>query len=178
MIEVNLLPKEYLKKSFRFSLGKAGLYGVVGAVGVVLMLMVITVYQVHQIGELDDNIARARKRAAMLQKDIQLVDALTDVKAKISSRMAAVETLDQHRSVWVRILEEIAKDVPEFVWLGRFSEGEPVESGTAPDGDSAVIQQTAPGSGMPTVKRVSTVLCLGVKGKPPRTATERISREA
>ncbi len=61
----------------------------------------------------------------MLQKDIQVVDALTDVKDKINRRMSAVERLDRHRSVWVRILGDVAADVPEFVWLAGFREKAP-----------------------------------------------------
>lgn len=122
MIEINLLPKGYRKKQVSFSFGKTGLYAVVAAAGVVLMLIGVTVYQMNQVASLDDGIAKARQRAEMLEKDIKLVDALTDVKAKISARMAAVERLDSHRSSWVRILEDISGNVPEFVWLARFTE--------------------------------------------------------
>ena len=124
MIEINLLPKEYSRRSFDFSLGKAGLYMIGGAVGVVCMLFVITFLQKAQITELDTNIARAKRRAAMLQKDIQLVEGLESVKSKITQRMAAVERLDSHRNVWVQILEEVARDVPEFVWLVKFNQEE------------------------------------------------------
>ncbi len=128
MIEINLLPKEYLKKSLSFSLGKAGLYGIIGVAGVTLMLIGVTLYQIHQVSSLEDNIERAQRRAAMLEKDIQLVDALIDVKNKITNRMTAVERLDSHRSAWVRILEDVARNVPEFVWLGHFKEEPPVDS--------------------------------------------------
>jgi len=124
MIEINLLPKEYRKRSFDFSLGKSGLYVIGGAVGVVVMLIAITFYQKHQLSELNDNIARANRRAAMLQKDIALVEGLENVKVKITQRMAAVEKLDRHRTVWVQILEDVARNVPEFVWLAKFSEVE------------------------------------------------------
>ncbi len=122
MIEINLLPKGYRKKQVSFSVGKSGVYAVAGAIGVVLMLIGVTVFQINQLASLNGNIEKAQQRAAMLQKDIQLVDALTDVKEKISARMAAVEQLDSHRSAWVRILEDISVNVPEFVWLGRFTE--------------------------------------------------------
>ena len=122
MIEINLLPKEYHKRSFDFSLGKAGFYVIGGAVGVVCLLFAITFFQKSQISELDVNIARAQRRAAMLQKDIQLVEGLETVKAKITQRMAAVERLDSHRNVWVQILEELARDVPDFVWLVKLSQ--------------------------------------------------------
>lgn len=122
MIEINLLPKSYQKKSFDFSLGKTGIYAIAAAAGIVLMLITITIYQNYQMSELESNIEKARQRAAMLERDIQLVDALSDVKNKVQMRMAAVERLDSHRSAWVRILEDVTKNVPEFVWLSRFEE--------------------------------------------------------
>ncbi len=122
MIEINLLPKQYYKKGINLSFGKTGLYAIAGVIGIMCMLAGVTFYQWQQVKKLDNNIAKARQRAAMLQKDIQLVDALLDVKNKIRDRMAAVERLDSHRSSWVRILENLATDVPEFVWLARFTE--------------------------------------------------------
>ena len=122
MIEINLLPRDYLKKPFSLAFGKTGLYAVAAVAGITFMLIGVTFYQIHQLNTLEDNIAKARQRAAMLEKDIQLVDALIDVKSKITSRMAAVERLDSYRSAWVRILEDMSRNVPEFVWLGQFTE--------------------------------------------------------
>jgi hypothetical protein len=51
-----------------------------------------------------------------------MVDALIDIKAKITNRMEAVERLDRHRGAWVRILEDMSKNIPEFVWLSTFTE--------------------------------------------------------
>lgn len=122
MIEINLLPKEFLKKGLGVSFGKTGLYALVGVAGVILMLIGVTFYQIHQRATLEEKITIANRRAVMLQKDIKVVDALLDVKTKITQRMAAVERLDSHRSAWVRILTDVAKDVPEFVWLGKIEE--------------------------------------------------------
>ncbi len=122
MIEINLLPKSYLKGSRTISLGKVGIYMIAAAAGVVLMLASISFYQIHQLDQLGESIAKANQRAALLQKDIKLVDALTDIKQKISNRMVAVESLDRHRSVWVRILEDVARNIPEFVWLATYKE--------------------------------------------------------
>lgn len=122
MIEINLLPKNYLKGTRTLSLGKVGIYVIAGAVGVVLMLAAVTLFQIHQLDQLEENIAKANQRASLLQKDIKLVDGLTDLKGKISKRMVAVERLDRHRSVWVRILEDVARNIPEFVWLAVYKE--------------------------------------------------------
>ncbi len=124
MIEINLLPKGYRKKQVSFSFGKSGFYAVAAVTGVVVMLVGVTLLQMGQLASLDSDIQKARQRAAMLEKDIQLVDALTDVKDKITDRMHAIERLDSHRSAWVRILEDLSGNVPEFVWLGRFTEKE------------------------------------------------------
>ncbi|MFH1687243.1 MAG: PilN domain-containing protein [bacterium] len=124
MIEINLLPKGYQKTGFSLSMGKSGLYAVAGGAAVVVALMAVTMFQLGELKDLDQNIERAKQRAEMLRKDIQIVDALTDVKAKITRRVAAIERLDRNRSVWVRILEEMSGDVPEFVWLTRFTEHE------------------------------------------------------
>lgn len=122
MIEINLLPKGYLKGSRGISLGKAGVYGVAGAIGIVIMLGAVSMYQSMRLSDLEKDIERASQRASLLQKDIQLVDALTEVKAKISQRMMAVERLDRHRSVWVRVLSDVAANIPEFVWLSLYTE--------------------------------------------------------
>ncbi len=122
MIEINLLPKGYLKGGSNFSIGVAGKYVVAGGVGLCLILCAITFYQMGQVSELEENIAKANRRAETLRQDIRMVDALTEVKGKITQRMTTVERLDRHRSAWVRILEDLASNVPEFVWLGQVSE--------------------------------------------------------
>ncbi len=139
MIEINLLPKNYAKKSIDFSLGKTGVYVIAAAAGIVLMLIAVSFYQKYQLSNLDTNIQKARQRAAMLEKDIKLVDALTDVKDKITERMQAVERLDSHRSAWVRILEDMSRNIPEFVWLGKFTE-EPLASADKKDAKNKTNQ--------------------------------------
>ena len=138
MIEINLLPKGYLKGGRGLSLSKAGVYAMAAGAGVVVVLAGITFYQMSQLGQLEENIARAEKRASLLRQDIRMVDALIDVKDNITWRMTAVEELDRHRSAWVGILQDLASNVPEFVWLGAFRELEveapssDVDSGTTP----------------------------------------------
>ena len=132
MIEINLLPKNYLKGSRGISLGKVGVYAVAAAAGIIIMLGAITFYQLFKLDELQANIEKANQRAALLQKDIQLVDALTDVKAKITRRMSAVERLDRHRSVWVRVLSDVAANVPEFTWLSNYAEVNPEVNNNQP----------------------------------------------
>jgi len=122
MIEINLLPKDHRKSTGSFHFGKAGIYFAAGAIGSVAVLVAITFYQISQLSSLKTDIERANQRAQMLREDIRMVDALTDVKGKIHQRISAVERLDRHRSAWVRILQDISSNVPEFVWLDQFRE--------------------------------------------------------
>jgi Tfp pilus assembly protein PilN len=154
MIEINLLPKDYLKGQRNFSFGKTGLYVVTGAIGVVVMLIVVTFYQMRQVSTLENNIQRANERAAMLQKDIKLVDGLLDVKTKINQRMAAVEKLDRHRTVWVRLLQDVASNVPDFVWLAELREVQPKVNPNQPANNpnahgGAPNQPSGPTTGQP-----------------------------
>ncbi len=146
MIEINLLPKDYLKGSHLLALGKAGRYAIAGAAAVVVILVGISFYQIHQLGQLESNIEKANQRAAMLRQDIQFVDALIDVKNKITRRMAAVERLDRHRSAWVRILEDLGRNVPEFIWLASFRETEPEAETGAEQGKTLDDKQSGEGA--------------------------------
>ncbi|MCX6826315.1 MAG: PilN domain-containing protein [candidate division Zixibacteria bacterium] len=141
MININLLPRQYLRRSGSFNLGKNGLYvlGVTG--GVILMLAAVTLYQRHQMSQLNAKMEIARSRTMQLQRDIKMVDALIDIKAKITNRMEAVESLDRHRSAWVRILEDLTRNVPEFVWLSSFQEVKPKQPAQSQTGKNV---NTAP----------------------------------
>ncbi len=156
MLEINLLPKEYLKKGLSLSFGKTGLYALMGIGGVIVMLVGVTFYQINQLAGLEEKISIANRRAVMLQKDIKVVDALIDVKTKITQRMAAVERLDSHRSAWVRIMTDVAKNVPEFVWLGKIEEVKEVQDPKKAKATDAGTSQTAPQpqvqGGVPTVQ--------------------------
>ncbi len=122
MIEINLLPKQFSKRSSGITLGKHGIYVIAGIAAVLMLFATVTGYQIYQIKKLEGQMEIARARTIQLQKDIQLVDALTDVKQKITDRLSAVERLDRHRSAWVRILEDLSRNVPDYVWLSKFEE--------------------------------------------------------
>jgi Tfp pilus assembly protein PilN len=125
MIQINLLPREMRKATGRAALGKTGYYAIGAAAAVILMIAGVTFFQAFQLTDLGQKMEVARFRTEQLQKDIAVVDALIDVKAKIMQRMDAVNRLDRHRTVWVRILEDVSQRVPEFTWLGLLKETEP-----------------------------------------------------
>ncbi len=131
MIEINLLPKELQKRSGSFALPKAASYMVVAIAVLFAALGGFTFFQKWRISQMDKKIAAARVREAKMQKDIQLVDALTDLKGKILERMSAIEGLDKNRSAYVRFLEDLSSRIPEYLWLASFKEGQTATSAPA-----------------------------------------------
>ena len=136
-IQINLLPKEFRRRTGTPSLGRSGYYAMGAVGGLVLLIGVITIFQRVQLTQLGQKMDVARFRTEQLQKDIAVVDALIDVKAKIMQRMEAVERLDRHRTVWVRILEDVGRRVPEYTWLSAIKEANPESTSKAKSGKTA-----------------------------------------
>ncbi|OGC75997.1 MAG: hypothetical protein A2145_00800 [candidate division Zixibacteria bacterium RBG_16_40_9] len=137
MIEINLLPKELRKKSKAFSFSFAGkknmAYLAGGGVAIAVFLIGSTFYQTLKLKTLDSRIQEAQARTEKLKKDIQLVDALTELKEKLLQRMNAIESLDRNRSAWIDILQDLSQRIPEYLWLSAFKEI-PLAMATPPTG--------------------------------------------
>ena len=122
MIQINLLPKEYGKKSSFLSFKKGTAYALAGAGALALLMVFSTTYQAWKIKSINHKIAEAKQRTEQLKKDIQLVDALTEVREKLLQRMSAIENLDKYRSVWIKIMEDLSGRIPAYLWLSNFKE--------------------------------------------------------
>jgi len=140
-IEINLLPRELRKKNQVITIDKSITYLAAVVVALVLLFVTISVLQNIRLKSLDGKIEEAQKRTDQLRANIELVDALTQVKDKILQRMSAIETLDRSRSVWVRVMEDLSKRVPEYLWLSLLKEE---DSGIVSKTDSVKSTQAAP----------------------------------
>lgn len=139
-IEINLLPRELRKKTKIVSIDKSITY-IAGLVVILIILFVaVTVFQNIKLKSMDVKIAEAQKKTDQLKPNIELVDALTQVKDKIMQRMSAIEALDQNRAVWVRVLEDLSKRVPEYLWLSLLKE----EESSLPKADSLKPKTSVP----------------------------------
>lgn len=125
MIEINLLPKEYRKRSSFVTFDKKLLY--VGAAAALLFLAVgaTTIYQRYQLSDLDQLIVKAKIEENRYRQDLELIDGLTEVKGKILERLDAVEKLDRRRDFYVNMLEDLDRRIPEYLWMTAFSETPP-----------------------------------------------------
>ncbi|MCK4427705.1 MAG: PilN domain-containing protein [candidate division Zixibacteria bacterium] len=139
MIEINLLPKELKRRGKGFAFDKNLIYVGMVAGGLVILFVVVSIFQSFKLKALDEKITGAKKRTEELRKNIELVDALTDLKDKLLRRMSAIETLDKNRATWVQVLEDLSQRVPEYLWLSALWEEEVVsESQAGTEADTSI----------------------------------------
>jgi Tfp pilus assembly protein PilN len=122
MIQINLLPKEYRKKSQFLSFKKGTAYALAVAGALVVLMLFATAFQSWKIKSINTKIVEAKERTEKLKKDIQIVDALTEVREKLLQRMTAIENLDKYRTVWIKIMEDLSSRIPAYLWLSGFKE--------------------------------------------------------
>jgi Tfp pilus assembly protein PilN len=137
MIEINLLPKELQIQGPRMAFGRGMILPAAGVAVLVAAMVGLSFYQKSQLMELDNKINIAKARAEQLQKDIQMVDALVDIKGKITARIDAVKVLDQNRKTWVSVMEDLSERIPEFLWMTALKETGALAAANKTPGDSA-----------------------------------------
>ncbi len=155
MLEINLLPKEYRRRSNVLNFDKKFMYVGVAAAAVVVALGGISFYQTHQAGRLEKLIQKARLEEGRYKKDIAIIDALTEVKGKILARVSAIEKLDQRRDFYIRMMEDLNSRVPEFLWMTGFQETPPSIAPPVQPGKG-----TPPPSGKPTPQQAAAAPAL------------------
>ncbi len=139
-IEINLLPRELRAKSRGFTFDKS-LTLVVAFIGILVVLIVgIGVFQGIKLKALDKKVAEAQRRTDELKKNIELVDALTELKDKVLQRISAIEALDRNRAIWVRVLEDLSRRVPDYLWLSLLREEGSKNKATPDTGTDNIIQ--------------------------------------
>ena len=151
-IEINLLPTELKRKRRGLTFDKSVAL-VAAAFGLLIVLvMTVSVFQGIKLRALDQQIADAQKKVDEYRKNIELVDALIDVKDKLLQRMSAIEGLDKNRTVWVRIMEDLSKRVPDYLWLSLLMEEAPPAVAVS---DSAADSTTSVAPVKPPTNRVT-----------------------
>lgn len=160
MPRINLLPwreEERKKRQRDFGVALAG--GVVAAVAVVLL----TMFAFNQmISTQESRNQRLENEIAELQKSITEIDGLERQKERLLARMEIIEQLQKSRPEIVHLFDEVARQIPEGVYLsGMKQTGSRVEvRGVAQSSTrvSALMRQVDASEWMgdPEVDRVET----------------------
>ncbi|HEU4906941.1 MAG TPA: PilN domain-containing protein [Solirubrobacterales bacterium] len=75
-----------------------------------------------QLAELDQQIAEARQRQQQLQVIANEVARYEQQKALLQQKLDTIRDLKSQQGASVRLIDEISKSLPEFVWLENFDQ--------------------------------------------------------
>jgi type IV pilus assembly protein PilN len=160
MPRINLLPwREEERKRRQRDFGVALAGGVLAAIAVVLL----TMFAFNQmISNQESRNQRLETEIAELQKSITEIDGLERQKERLLARMEIIEQLQKSRPEIVHLFDEVARQIPEGVYLsGMKQTGSRVEvRGVAQSSTrvSALMRQidASEWMGDPEVDRVET----------------------
>ena len=115
MIRINLLPHREEKRKAR----RQQYYGLLGLVSVLAALLVLLANTIIS-GYISTQEAKnefLKKEIAVLDKQIEEIKRLKDQTQALLARKQIIESLQQNRGETVHLLSELAKQVPEGVYL-------------------------------------------------------------
>ena len=121
MIRINLLPQDARKKVRRAGAGfKIDKTRVVPVAALALVLLGCTstmMLQGARLASLERDVAEARAESEQYKRTIALIDEMVAKEQELSRQLALVEQLDRNRFKTVRVLDEVARRVPRYMWL-------------------------------------------------------------
>jgi type IV pilus assembly protein PilN len=133
MIRVNLLaPERPTKKAKKaVSAGTPGalqayLFLALFAGGALVLCAALWWYESTKIKKLDADIAAAEQRQRELQAIKVQVDALEAKRKMFQQKVDLIERLKAEQSAPVHMLDEISKNLPDFVWLTSLDQTGPI----------------------------------------------------
>jgi type IV pilus assembly protein PilN len=122
MIRINLLPKEEKPTRTAVLWGRIFVWTLIGAAVVLALGVGWHVLRSYEIATLKSDIEDARAEQQRYAKEAALVTELTQKRKMITQRIQVLEDLDKGRFLTVELLDELARSVPEYVWLHSYDE--------------------------------------------------------
>lgn len=131
MIRINLLPVSERKRERRLKLPSFSVGGpvIVWAVGIVAvyvgMILAVATLQARSIRDLESKIEVAKKEAAELAPQLERIRKLTKEREEVNRRLSVIAELDRDRYFRVKLLNDIASQLPGNMWLTLVKETSP-----------------------------------------------------
>ncbi len=126
MIRINLLPHREEKRRAR----RQQFFGLLGLVTVLAGVIVVLVYSIiaGYIASQDAKNDFLKKEISVLDKEIDQIKRLKQQSDALMERKRIIESLQRDRAEAVRLLSELAKQMPEGVYLRSMKqEGQKIE---------------------------------------------------
>jgi type IV pilus assembly protein PilN len=119
MIRINLLPGEERKRgrpSVSFKMGDLVVPGVILSLALLFMGGAF-LSQVTSAAKLTRSIADVDIQARALAPQIERVNRLAQERAELDLRLGIINKLERGRTQTVRLMDDLAKSLPDHVWL-------------------------------------------------------------
>jgi len=133
MIRVNLLAPERPTKKAKKAVSTAApgalqayLFLALFVGGALVLCAALWWYESTKIKKLDADIAAAEQRQRELQAIKVQVDALEAKRKMFQQKVDLIERLKAEQSAPVHMLDEISKNLPDFVWLTNLDQTGPI----------------------------------------------------
>jgi len=125
MIRVNLLPREEKAQrqavSFDLKVGDMVVPGVLmGAAALIIAGTVMS--QRSRAANLEASIAQVDEESRALAPQIARVNQLAQKRAELDLRMGVINKLEKDRTQSVRLMDELARCVPDHLWMTSTSQ--------------------------------------------------------
>jgi type IV pilus assembly protein PilN len=117
MIKINLLPREEKPSREIQTWGRILVWSLIGAAIVVLVGIGMHIFRAYEIAALKSDIAETRRELAKYEGQAALVRDLTARRKSIEDRLDVIGEIDRDRFLRVYLLDELARAVPDYVWL-------------------------------------------------------------
>jgi type IV pilus assembly protein PilN len=122
MIRINLLPKEEKPSKEARTWNSIFIWSLIAAGIVIIAGVGFHIFHRYEIDAMRSDTAAMKAEQDQYRSQAAIVNDLTQKRKLIAQRLDIIETLDANRSARVRLLDEIARSVPDYVWLTSMEE--------------------------------------------------------
>lgn len=122
MVRINLLPREEKPSRSEVLWKSIFVWTLIAAVVVVAAGVGMHIFRTYEIHSLKGDIAETKAQQDKYREQAKLVEELTAKRKQIRDRLKVVDSLDRGRFLRVYLLDELARSVPDYVWLEKFEE--------------------------------------------------------
>jgi type IV pilus assembly protein PilN len=122
MIRINLLPVTEQAESRVRMPSMPGMAPLAVAGALMAGVVLVATLQSIRIRSLNHQITSLQAEARQLAPLIQRIDQITRQRELAMRRLTVIEKLDQERLVRVRLVDELARRMPDYVWFTSFTE--------------------------------------------------------
>jgi len=126
VIRINLLPRDerVRRRSVpKVKLPALGAFVPLVAVGMVAgSIGVVHTLKVREVAGLESQIAQLRAESDHYKPQLARIREITQKREEVGNRLDIISRLDQERYFRVKLLDEVARATPDYLWLTKLDE--------------------------------------------------------